>query len=119
MCCNFLFNYRGIYLHIDFFLHHSSEFWIADQLGNDLCNSIIQQFFIDLLFIITLMSTYHGAVLATVIIKILVLGAVRFVLDAFIPIHSGSADRTFYNAGEQMYVFIFPAIDVFVFLGLC
>lgn len=60
MCCNFLFDYRGIYLHIDFFLHHSSEFWIADQLGNDLCNSIIQQFFIDLLFIITLMSTSHS-----------------------------------------------------------
>ena len=56
--------------------------------------------------------------LATVVVKILVLGAVRLVLDAFVPIHSGSADRTLYNAGEQMYVFIFPAVDVFVFLGL-
>ena len=115
---NLLVNGGGIHFHVDFFLHHSRKLRIAHQPYNDFRHGIVQQFFPNLLFVIALMPTYHGAVLATVVVKILVLGAVRFVLDAFISIHSGSADRTFYNTGEQMYVFIFPSVDVFVFLGL-
>ena len=116
---NLLVNGGSIHFHIDFFLHHGSKLRIAHQLYNDFCHGIVQQFFPNLLFVIALMPTNHRAVLATVVVKILVLGAVRFVLDAFVPVHSGSADRTLYNAGEQMYVFILPTVDVFVFLGLC
>ena len=73
MCCDLLLNHRGIYFHIDFFLHHGSKLWIADQLYNDFCHSIIQQFLIDLLFIITLMTSCHSAVLTAIIEEILVL----------------------------------------------
>ena len=92
---------------------------IAHQLYNDFRHCIVQQFFPNLLLVIALVSTNHGAVLAAVIIKILVPGAIRFVLDAFVPIHSSSTDRALYNTGEQMYMFILSTVDVLVLLGLC
>src|SRR5699024_6763065 len=82
------------------------------------CNGIVQQFFPNLFFIVTFMPAYHGTVLAAIIIKILVLGAVFLVLDAFVPVHPSSANWALYNAGKKMYVLVFPAVDVFVFLGL-
>ena len=65
------------------------------------------------------MPAYHGTVLAAVVVKILILGAVRFVLDAFVPIHSCSADRALYNAGKKMYMLVLPAVDVFILFCLC
>ena len=76
MGCDFLFDSSSIHFHIDLFLHHSCEFWIADQLSNYFCNRTIQQFFIDLLFIITFMSTSHSTMFAAIVKEILVLCAI-------------------------------------------
>ena len=40
-------------------------------------------------------------------------------LDAFVSVHSHAADRTFYNAGQQMNFGVLAPVDVFVFLRLC
>ena len=117
--CNLLVNGGSIHLHVNLFLHHSSKLRIAHQLYNDLRHGIVQQFFPNLLFVIAFMPAYHGTMLASVIIKILVLGAVRFVLDAFVPIHSGPANWALYNTGKKMYVLVFPAVDVFILFCLC
>lgn len=92
---NLLFNGGCIYLHIDFLLHHRRKLRIADQFDNNLCNSTVQQFLIDLLLVFTLMTTGHSAVFAAIIEEILIFRAVRLVLDAFVAVHSGSANRTF------------------------
>ena len=94
---NLLLNSSRIHLHVDFFLHHSGKFRIADQLHNDLSNCIVQQFFIDLLFIVALVSMGHCTVFATVIKEVLVFRTIRFMLDALVSVHSSAADRTFYN----------------------
>ena len=119
MYCNLLLNHRGIHFPIDFFLHHSGKLWIADQLYNDFRHSIVQQFFVDLLFIITLMTSCHGAVFTAIVEEILVLCTVSFMLDAFIAVHPGSANRAFHNTGQQMDLTIFAMIDFFIFFRLC
>lgn len=72
MCRDLLLNGRGIHLHADFFLHHGGELWIAYQLYNNLRNSAVQQFFIDLLLEVTLMPVRHCTMLTAIVIKILV-----------------------------------------------
>jgi len=39
--------------------------------------------------------------------------------DAFVSVHSHTADRAFYNTGQQMYFCILAPVDVFVLLRLC
>ena len=38
--------------------------------------------------------------------------------DAFVSVHSHTADRTFYNTGQQMNFGVLTPVDVFVFLRL-
>ena len=50
-----------------------------DPDDNNLCNSTVQQFLIDLLLVFTLMTTGHSAVFAAIIEEILIFRAVRLV----------------------------------------
>ena len=52
-----------------FLLHHRRKLRIADQLDNNLCNGTVQQFLTDLLFVIALVASCHGAVFAAVVKK--------------------------------------------------
>ena len=90
-----LLNSGGIYLHADFLLHQGGKLRIADQFGDNLCYGSFQQFLMDLLLVIALVTTGHGAVLAAVVIEIFVFRAVCLVLDALISIHSCTANGTF------------------------
>ena len=118
MGCDLLLNGRGIHLHADLFLHHGGELRIAYQLDDDLCHGTVQQFFVDLLFIVAFMSMGHRAVLSAVVIKILVFCAVCLVLDSLVTVHSHAANRAFHNTGQQMYFCILASVDVFVLLRL-
>ena len=116
--CNLLFDSGSIHFHADFLLHQSGKLRIADQLGNHLCDSGFQEFFVDLLLIVALVTTGHGAVFAAVVVEILVLRAVCLVLDTLIAVHTGSADRAFEQACQQMHLVILTMVDLLVFLCL-
>ena len=72
----------------------------------------------DLLLVIAFMSTGHGAMLAAIVVEILVFRTVCLVLDALVAVHTGSADRTFEQACQQMHFVILAVVYLLVFLCL-
>ncbi|GFI11689.1 hypothetical protein IMSAGC007_04166 [Lachnospiraceae bacterium] len=117
--CYFLVYGGRINFHVDFFLHHCRKMGIADQFYYHFGYGIVQKFFPYLLSIIAFMPPLHTTVFTPIIKEIFVFCTVFFIFDAFIPIHPCTAYGTFYNPRKQMRPFIFPFINVFIFLRLC
>lgn len=96
---NFLFDGGGVYFAVDLLLHHGGKLWIADQFDDNLYHSIVQNFLLNLLVEIALLSTLHLAVLATVIRERFIGCAIFLSFGAFVAVHSGTANWAFDKGG--------------------